>query len=228
MTMLAWLVHAYTASGAVLALLSLSAITLGRFRTAFVLLFWAVIVDSTDGWLARAADVSRRTPGFDGRRLDDLIDYLTYVFVPGFLIHAAGLLPSAVSLWIVAFVLLSSAYGFSHVEAKTPDHLFTGFPSYWNIAAFYLYAAGLPRPANAAILAALATLVFLPIRYVYPSRTPTLLWFTNAFCVVWGAVVLWMIWRLPDVSGRLLAGSLAFPVYYAALSFALTARRQGT
>ena len=35
--------------------------------------------------------------------------------------------------------LLASAYGFSQVNVKTDDGFFLGFPSYWNIVAYYLF-----------------------------------------------------------------------------------------
>ncbi len=105
------------------------------------------------------------------------------------------------------------------------DYFFTGFPSYWNIVALYLYAAGLPPFVNAAVLVVLSALVFVRIGYVYPARTPVLRGLTIALCTVWGAMVLLMILMLPEVSGVLLAASLFFPVYYVVLSLVLNARR---
>ena len=122
-------------------------------------------------------------------------------------------------------MLLSSAYGFAALDAKTDDHFFTGFPSYWNIVALYLYAARLPTVLNGVILLVLSALVFVRIGYVYPSRTPVLRGLTIALCVVWGLMLLQIIGRLPDVPARLLVASLFFPVYYIVLSFVLHARR---
>ncbi len=42
----------------------------------------ATLVDATDGLLARKARVKERLPAFDGARLDDIVDYLTFVFLP--------------------------------------------------------------------------------------------------------------------------------------------------
>ena len=72
--------------------------------------------------------------------------------------------------------------GFARRDAKTADHFFTGFPSYWNIVVVYLLAVQTSPALNAALLLALAVLVFVPIRYVYPSRTVTLMKTTVAFC----------------------------------------------
>ena len=223
-----WVAHLYTASGAVLALAATLAVFDGRFRDVFLLLALATFIDTTDGWLARGLRVKERLPGYDGARLDDIVDYLTYVFVPVLLVMRAGLLPSGSGLAVGALVLLASAYGFGQVEAKvaTSDHFFTGFPSYWNIVALYLYVWRLPEVANAVLLSALAVLVFVPIRYVYPSRTVTLRVPTLVLGAIWAVLVLVAIWRLPATGGPWLNLSLVFPVYYTALSFYLHAQQQ--
>jgi len=221
----AWMVHAYTASGAVLAFAMTLATIRAQFRFAFLLMVVATVIDATDGALARVARVRERTPAFDGARLDDIVDYLTFVFVPALLIFEAGLLPRDWSAMIVAVMLLSSAYGFSAADAKTADHFFTGFPSYWNIVALYLFASHLPPAANALILLGLSVLVFVRIGYVYPSRTPVLRGLTIALCGVWTVMIILMIVMLPEVSRLLLLTSLFFPLYYVVLSLLLQRRR---
>src|SRR6478609_4744991 len=192
----AWAVHAYTACGAILAFAMTVAVVTARYRLAFLLMLVATVVDSTDGALARLARVKEMTPHFDGGRLDDIVDYLTFVFVPALLVFQAGLLPPAWGSVVPAAMLLSSAYGFSAADAKTDDHFFTGFPSYWNIAALYLFAAHLTTLANAIVLLTLSVLVFVRIGYIYPSRTPVLRGLTIALCVIWGVIVLQMILML--------------------------------
>src|SRR5439155_2343987 len=105
------------------------------------------------------------------------------------------------------------------------DCFFTGFPSYWNVAALYLLIGRLPARVNAAILLALAALVFVRIGYVYPSRTPTLRPLTVTLTAVWGALILAIIVSLPNPSHVLVWLSLVFPVYYTVLSLALDVRR---
>jgi phosphatidylcholine synthase len=221
----AWSVHAYTATGAVLAFAMTVAIIEGGYRAAFLLMVAATIVDATDGMLARLARVKDHTPNFDGARLDDIVDYLTFVFVPALLIYQAGLLPDGWRMVVAAGMLLSSAYGFSAGDAKTEDYFFTGFPSYWNIVALYLYAAQLDPAANAVVLLVLSGLVFVRIGYVYPTRTPVLRGLTIALSLVWGFMTIAIILTLPDVSPVLLGVSLLFPVYYTVLSLVLHARR---
>ena len=225
--LIAWTVHAYTAAGALAAFAAALSIFDGRYRDAFLWMVVATLVDATDGVLARVADVKSAAPGLDGARLDDIVDYLTFVFVPALLLYRAGDLPPQWGGFAVAAMLLSSAYGFAATDAKTEDHFFTGFPSYWNIVALYLHAGGLPLAANAAVLLALSALVFLRTGYVYPTRTPVLRGLTIALCAVWSAMMVAAVLMLPGVPGSLLIASLAFPVYYTVLSFVLNARRRG-
>lgn len=216
----AWLAHLYTALGAPLALFAVLAVLGGDYRGAFIVLAAATFIDTTDGWLARWLRVKEVLPGFDGARLDDIVDYLTYVFVPVLLMLRAGMLPPGWGVLVGAVVLLASAYGFAQADAKvsTTDYYFTGFPSYWNIVALYLYVFDLSRTVNAVVLLVLALLVFVPIRYVYPSRTVTLRSLTLALGAAWGAIVMVMIGRLPATDGPWAALSLVFPVYYTGLS----------
>ncbi len=218
---MAWGVHLFTASGAVVGVWCLVAIHEGRYREAFFGMLLAVLIDAIDGPLARLAQVKRVLPMFDGSKLDDLVDYLNYVVVPLVLMHSAHLLPAGSSIWILPLPLLTSAYRFCHLSAKTPDHFFTGFPSYWNILAFYLYSGRTPLWFNAAFTVFAAFMVLVPIRYIYPGRTRPLRPLTIALGILWGLAVVIILWHLPDPSPSLVAWSLLYPAYYTALSFAL-------
>lgn len=185
----------------------------------------AVLIDATDGTLARLARVKERIPWFDGDRLEDVIDYLNYVFVPSYFLVRADLLPERAALWIAALPLIASAYGFCHKEAKTRDHFFLGFPSYWNIVAFYFYVLPTPRWLNALVIVVLSFLVFVPLRYVYPSRSPVYRSLTVALGAVWGVLIVSIIYLLPASYPVLVFLSLLYPIYYAALSLWLEAKR---
>ena len=221
-----WLVHLYTASGALFAFLSINLVVQNRYRGAFFWLGMAIIVDASDGVLARKLDVSSRLPWFNGGRLDDIVDYLTYVFVPAFIVWHVPLVPAGWGIVVPFAMLLSSVYGFSRDDAKTSDHFFTGFPSYWNIVVFYLYLAGWSQLSNAGLLLVLAMFVFVPIRYVYPSRMPVLRPLTIALGIIWGVLLILMLWRMPDVPSVIFWMSLIFPAYYLALSLVLNHRRR--
>ena len=214
----AWAVHLYTASGAVLALLALDAIAHDGYAAAFGWLALAMFIDCTDGTLARRARVKEVVPEFDGSKLDDIVDYLNYVLVPVVLVLHAGLLPARTGIGVAALPLLASAYGFCSSEAKTPDHFFTGFPSYWNVVALYLYVLVWPTWANAAVVVLLSVMVFVPIRYLYPSRTQTARSVTYTGGALWGIAVFCLLLQFPAPSRRLALISLAYPAYYVGLS----------
>lgn len=225
MTWAAWLVHAYTAAGAVLAFLAIQAAMTRDFRAAFLWLFAAVLVDGTDGVLARWAHVHERVPTFSGEKLDDIVDYLTFVFVPAVILWQAEAITGAWTIPVVAAILLSSLFGFVSEDAKTDDHFFTGFPSYWNIVALYLVVLRLSPALNAVILLTLSALVFVRIGYVYPTRTTTARTLTLALGFMWSLMLLALIMQLPTPQRSLAWLSLFFPVYYTALSLVLHARR---
>jgi phosphatidylcholine synthase len=223
----AWCVHLYTASGAVIALLAILAIDNGKFAQAFWLMSLAVVIDATDGTFARLARVKELITSFDGDRLEDIIDYLNYVTVPVLFLLRADLFPPQDAVWLAALPMIASAYGFCQKEAKTADHYFLGFPSYWNIVAFYLYVLRTPAWANAFIVMFFSIMVFVPLKYIYPSRSPRFRAVTNILGVLWGVALFILIYQLPDASRTLAFASLAFPAYYTILSLWLALRRPG-
>jgi phosphatidylcholine synthase len=232
---LGWCVHGYTALGLVAA--GLIAVLLVRggpdaFRWSFLLMAAATIVDSTDGWFARRVRIKEVVPGFDGRRLDDLVDFLNYTFLPLLLIWRAELLPSGQEGWLF-LPLLASAYGFCQVQAKTDDGYFLGFPSLWNIVAFYLYVLPLGPLENwvrLAIVVVLAILTFVPTRHLYPSQPGQLNRVATLLGIPWTLLFVWVIWSLPhggqsrvNRTTLLLAWiSLFYPLFYLGVSWAVS------
>ena len=212
----AWSVHLFTATGAVVGTMALLAIFAGDYDRAAILMLVALAIDSVDGTLARRARVSEVIPGFDGRRLDDMVDFFNYVLVPMVFLVTAGLVSSW--LWIIP-PILASAYGFSQDDAKTEDDFFLGFPSYWNVVALYLWILGVSPAASAGILLVLSIAVFVPLKYVYPSKAPRLKRTTNTLGSLW--VILFAVavaFRDETASFRLAECTLAYPAYYVAIS----------
>ncbi len=171
--LLAWGAHFFTATGAIWGLLALLAIAGQEWMLAFGWMGIAVIVDSFDGFLARRLRVKTILPEFDGALLDNMVDYLNYVFVPAVLLSQAGLLPPSVNVLGASMILLASAYQFCQSDAKTDDHYFKGFPSYWNILVFYLFVMQPNVWVTFTVIAIFAALVFVPVKYIYPSRHQT-------------------------------------------------------
>lgn len=217
-------VHAYTASGALIAWLALRSAWDHDPRTALLWLCLAVFVDATDGFAARAANVRLHAPWIDGARLDDIVDFLTYVFVPMAILWEQQLLGGVPGVVAVAAVLIASALGFSNLHAKTLDHYFTGWPSYWNLVAVYCLAWRFSQSTTTVLMIVLAALVFVPLKYVYPSRTATLMIPTLALGAIWGLQMFLIIWWLPAVPAWLLWSSLIYPIYYFGLSLWINVR----
>lgn len=218
----AWAVHLFTASGAVWGFLAILAIFDLDWRQAILWIILAVLVDGLDGMLARWADVKTHAPGIDGSLLDNILDYLNYVVVPAFfLVQAPNLLPESLRLPAAALILLTSAYQFTQVDAKTDsseDYFFKGFPSYWNVMVLYMLVMGMHPWINLAFVVFFNILVFVPVKYVYPSRNNRLRKLTLAFTYLYGAVGIWGVLQYPNVPQWVVWASFAYVAYYVVLS----------
>lgn len=219
------LVHLYTASGVVLALLTVAAAFRGETVQALWLMLAALAVDGTDGLLARRFRVEEALPSLDGAMLDNIVDYITYAFAPVVLLWSGGYLPAGdLGLAVAAVPLLASSYQFCRADAKADDHFFRGFPSHFNVVAFYVVVFDLNVGGACAVLALFSLLVFVPIRYIYPARAAILrrlsLLLTALWLFGWVAILL----AMPEPAPVLLMLSLAYPAYYFGLSFYLSAR----
>jgi phosphatidylcholine synthase len=221
-------VHLYTASGSVLGLLIVLAALEGEVETALWLGLATLFIDGTDGMLARRFRVKETIPWFDGALLDNIVDYLTYVFAPIVLLWTTGHLPDSTAGRIVAAIpLLASCYQFCRVDAKTSDHFFLGFPSYWNVVAFYVIVIDTSELVTSVVLLAFAVLVFVPIRYLYPSRMRALQGLTLALTLVWLVTYAVLVVQLPDPDPWVIALSLTYVIYYVGLSLWMTWRGAG-
>ena len=216
-------VHLFTATGAVLALLMVHFSYQHEVEKVLWLFLVAMVIDGTDGMLARRFHVKEVLPGFDGALLDNIVDYMTYALAPMALLWANGYLPDGAAGGVVASIpLLASTYQFCRTDAKTDDHFFLGFPSYWNIVAFYVVVWELSTVATTVLLLLLSVLVFVPIKYLYPSRTEKL-WYVNmTLATLWLALWAAITASLPDAPAVLVWLSLVYVVYYIVVSLWLT------
>lgn len=189
----AFCVHLLTASGAGVGLLALERAIERDFTAVLGWLALALFIDAIDGTLARAADVKRLAPRFDGDVLDLVIDFLNYVVVPFVAIRQAGLLPPAVADGLLVILAAASALYFADRKMKTADNWFRGFPALWNVVLLYVLAFPMPAWILALGLAILGAGMFAPVRFVHPMRVQTLravtisagsLWFVCSALVV--------------------------------------------
>jgi phosphatidylcholine synthase len=221
---LAWGVHAFTATGAIWALLSILAIQHHQWKLLFLWIALSLLVDGFDGFLARRFHTKEYASGLDGALLDNMIDYLNYVVVPAYFLIEAQLVPPASGLVVASLILLSSAYQFSQTDAKTDDHYFKGFPDYWNILAVYLFLMGWSLWFNLAIFLICVVLVFVPIKYIYPSRTTRDKTLTQVLCYIWGAMGAVAIILYPNNPAWIIWLSLVIVAIYLIMSVIHTLR----
>lgn len=222
----AWLVHLFTASGAFIGVYSLYKIYQHDFLVALWLMAITVFIDALDGAFARLVHVKSVLPNFDGALLDNIVDYLNYVVTPCFFIMVKpGMLPENWSLLLVVAISITSAYQFCQSDAKTPDHFFKGFPCYWNITLFYMFIFDTSMYFNALLLAFLCLLIFVPVKYVYPSRldylTDSKLLKILMHCCssVYGISTLYLLMVYPRSNALCLSLSLGYVLMYLSLSF---------
>lgn len=178
-------VHVFTALGAVCGLLAALAVFDDAWERMFAWLGVALIIDGIDGTFARLAHVEERLPRFSGERLDLVVDYVTYVFVPALALVRAGFLGEAAGPFLAAAILLSSLYHFADLASKGDDYSFIGFPAVWNLVAFYLFAFAAPQWVACTIVLACVALTFVPMRWVHPLRVVKLRVVTLAITLVW-------------------------------------------
>jgi phosphatidylcholine synthase len=213
----AWLVHLYTALGLPLAVLAAQALWHGDGRRYFLIATAACLIDATDGFFARRLHVKKVVPSFDGRRLDDIVDFIHFTALPLAALPALRLI-SEEQAWLLSIPMIASAYGFCQERAKTDD-AFVGFPSYWNVFALYFFVLDVPPGVILGILFALSVLVFVPVHYVYPSRTRLLQKWTVGLGIVWTAAVIALSLQPEATWAKPLAwASMYYPVYYTVLS----------
>jgi phosphatidylcholine synthase len=160
----------------------------------FAWLAVALVIDGADGALARFYEVEKKLPRFSGERLDLVIDYVTYVFIPALALLQGGFLQGVPGVLLTSGILLSSLFHFSDTESKAEDSSFVGFPAVWNGVAFYIFVLGL-SPSTAGLLVMVCiVLTFVPLRWAHPMRTPALRSVTLGASLLWGLAALYALW----------------------------------
>lgn len=186
-------VHVFTALGAGLALLALLEAVREHWAGMFAWLGAALMVDATDGPMARRLDVVRLQPNWSGDILDLVVDFVTYVFVPAYAITASGLLLPIAAPLLGVGVVISGALYFADRRMKRDDNHFRGFPGLWNAAAFYLFLLHWPAALSSLAIAVLIVATFLPFYVLHPVRVERLRWLTLTLIAVWAVLGLYVL-----------------------------------
>jgi phosphatidylcholine synthase len=219
----AFSVHILTAAGAALALVALLAAARGGFEVMFLCLGIALIVDGVDGTIARALKVAELLPRWSGDTLDLVVDFVTYVFVPAYAIAAGGLLPPGLGPPAGMLIVMTGAIYFADRRMKTADNYFRGFPTLWNVVAFYLFVLK-PEPWLAAgLVVLLAVLTFVPFKFLHPFRVARLRMVSMGAVVLWAILAAYALLRSLEPGPWVAAGLVALAVYFVGVG--LTERR---
>jgi phosphatidylcholine synthase len=222
-------VHLFTATGAIWGLLSILAIQQGQYKLLLLWVALAIFVDGFDGILARHFHTKFYASEVDGGLLDNIIDYLNYTIVGVLLVIQARLAPDGLIFPAAALIALTSALQFSQTEAKTDlrskEFYFKGFPSYWNLLALYLLVLNLNPWINLVVIVACVVLQFVPIKFIYPSRTTFYYRINQGIVYAWAASALACVWMYPDIPSWLISFNLAIVGLYVVMSLLATLRR---
>lgn len=209
-----WLIHIYTAIGGILGMFALFATLQKNFPLAFFLLILTMVIDSTDGMLARKYEVKKHLPQFDGSTLDNIIDTLNFAWIPIAILFQLGTLP----VIVLVVPIVASMYAYGQSNMKTQDGFFLGFPTYWSIVALYIWLVPLNSVAATLLILVCGILSFVPTRYLYPSKNAYLRVITWPLTIVW-FIIITVILTTNNRSAILVGLSLVYPIYYMLASF---------
>ncbi|AJA90079.1 phosphatidyltransferase [Borreliella chilensis] len=181
---LAWLVHIFTASGLIVGLYSIISIINGDYSLLLKLTVIGLIIDGIDGTIARKLKVKELIPEIDGALLDNITDYINYTFIPVVFFYFGEFIEEKYKVAICIGILLSSAYQFSRTDSKTTDNYFRGFPSLWNLFVISNIIFQIEQTTNLIIMSICIVTSFIPIKFIYPSKTKELRQITIPITVI--------------------------------------------
>lgn len=206
-------INLLTGVGAGLSVVSIPFALNGGIRVAWTLMGLALVIDWVDGSLVRFFELDPRLTSYDGVRLDEYADLMTYVIAPLMVALASGQLPMNLPGYsVVVFVSVVSVLQFAREDTKT-TRAFWGWPCYWNFVYFYGWGLELafPTMGTLSLFFGLATLA--PVPYPYPSMFPVQKIVLTVFGVFWGVLVAIFV-AVPELPKFYLLLSLVFPLYY--------------
>jgi len=169
-TFQAYLVHLFTVSGIVFSFIALLYAVDKNLPMVFFYLALALFVDGIDGSLARKVNVKKYAPLINGEILDNIIDFLNYVFIPAFVVYWFEFVPKGLEILMASLILVVSCYTFANNNVKTSDFYFSGFPALWNVVILYFYLLDTSHLVNLIVIILLTILTFIPFKYLHPFR----------------------------------------------------------
>lgn len=186
--MRAFSVHLLTASGSIVAFFTLIFASEQQWIPMFWCIALAFLIDGVDGPIARKLKVKEILPKWSGEYLDNIIDYLTYVILPAFILYQSRLMVQPLALLAGSIIVISSAIYYADTSMKTKENFFKGFPVVWNMVIIVLFIL---RPSQSYILISiisLAILSFFPVWFLHPVRVVRLRWLNLPVFLLWSAL----------------------------------------
>ncbi|MEM7303063.1 MAG: phosphatidylcholine/phosphatidylserine synthase [Pseudomonadota bacterium] len=197
---IAFSIHALTASGSFWAFLAIVAAANSKFTIMWWWLGVALFVDGIDGPLARKYRVKEVLPNWSGDMLDSIVDYMTFVMIPAFALYQSGFLQETTSFLAAALIVITSAIYYADTRMKTVDNSFRGFPVCWNMVVFTLFVIQPGWSLALGVVILSAVLTFVPIHFVHPVRVVKFRTLTLTVFALWSLFGLVAIYESMDDS----------------------------
>lgn len=213
-----FLLHAFTASGAIAGLLALGAVMNGHIRAGLIWLIVCQLIDGFDGPLARRLDITTHAPQINGHILDLVVDYVTCVVVPVALLIELNMLPDGQEFWFAALIIFTGALWFARTDQETEDHWFNGFPAAWNIVVPTLLILDASTAAKQLVILFLCGLSLSKVQFPHIVRVSKLRPITLTIAVVYFTALTWLSAQYPVGPTWLEPILVIAPLYIVALS----------
>jgi phosphatidylcholine synthase len=164
--------HVWTLTGLAFAALALIALFEGRCQTAARLCLLVLLVDRTDGTLARRLKVKDKFPGTSGEILDIITDLVGLTFVPMMLFLREGLFLPGFGAPLFVAASMAASWKYSRKETFLSKGYSVGAPPIF-FSVFLFYFLDLPPVYPTVYTAVLVGLCLSPIRYPVTSLVTT-------------------------------------------------------
>ena len=213
-----FLLHAFTASGAIAGLLSLSAVMNGHVRAGLIWLIVCQLIDGFDGPLARRIDIEIHAPQIDGHILDLVVDYVTCVVVPVALLIELDMLPRGREFWFAGLIIFTGALWFARTDQETEDHWFNGFPAAWNIVVPTLLILDANNPTKELAILFLCGLSLSKVQFPHVVRVIKFRSITLSIATIYFVALTLLSAQFPDGPSWLKPILILAPLYIVGLS----------
>ena len=165
-------IHLWTLTGLAFAALALKATVEGDFNTAARLLIGVLLVDFTDGTLARLFKVKQRMPLISGEIIDYIHDLVGLTFVPMFFFWKTGLFLEPYGFPLVIAATLAATLKYSMKANLLELGYSIGAPPIF-LSILLCYFLEIRPMATTIYTIGLIVLVLLPVRFPITSLVTT-------------------------------------------------------